>query len=210
MNKVFLCGVVALGLMACAGRPLTPMRVLQVGQPEDSVILRTASRDLTPRELRSRKIRTLKERMLLTVQSPEQDGVGIAAPQVGENLRIIWVQRFDKPGEPFECYMNAHLDSLFGEKVAGPEGCLSVPPYRGEVRRYPSVIVSYVSSETMKPMQDTVHGYTAVIFQHECDHLDGILYIDKADTVYVDPVWEAEIAARQAEGESGQAAVEPK
>ena len=170
------------------------MRVLQVSVPEDSVVLRTPSRDLTRRELRSRRTRTLVQRMLETVQSPEQDGVGIAAPQVGQNLRIICVQRFDKPDEPFESYLNVRLDSLFGEMKSGPEGCLSVPPYRGEVRRHQSVVVSYVDPTTLKPQKDTVHGYTAVIFQHECDHLDGILYIDRADTVYIDAAWQEELA----------------
>jgi peptide deformylase len=63
---------------------------------------------------------------------------------------------------------------------------------RGLVPRYTDVIVSYVHPETLKPQKDTVHGYTAVIFQHECDHLEGRLYIDRADTVYVSTAWEAE------------------
>ena len=58
---------------------------------------------------------------------------------------------------------------------------------RGLVPRYTSVIVSYRDPETLEPRRDTVSGYTAVIFQHECDHLDGILYIDRADTVYASP-----------------------
>jgi len=63
---------------------------------------------------------------------------------------------------------------------------------RGLVPRYTSVIVSYVDAETLQPKRDTVTGYTAVIFQHECDHLDGKLYIDRADTVFVSPAWAAE------------------
>ena len=173
------------------------MYVFQVSKEADEAVLRAKSRDLTPRELRSRRTRTLVQRMLATVTDPSQDGVGIAAPQVGENLRIIWVQRLDKPEEPFECYLNAHIDSLFGEIKVGPEGCLSIPPYRGLVPRYQDVIISYVSQDTLQPQTDTVHGYTAVIFQHECDHLDGILYTDRADTVYIDPVWQAELEARQ-------------
>jgi peptide deformylase len=130
--------------------------------------------------------------MLATVRAPQHDGVGIAAPQVGVSKRIICLQRFDKDGGPFECYLNAHIDSLFGEIGKGPEGCLSVPPMRGLVPRYTSVIVSYVHPETLESRRDTVTGYTAVIFQHECDHLDGRLYTDIADTVYVSTSWEAE------------------
>ena len=160
--------------------------------PEDSVVLRTPCADLTNAELKSKELKTLMAKMLATVRAPQQDGVGIAAPQVGISKRIICLQRFDKDGGPFECYLNVRIDSLFGEIGKGPEGCLSVPPMRGLVPRYTSVIVSYVHPETLEARRDTVTGYTAVIFQHECDHLDGILYIDRADTVYVSSSWEAE------------------
>ena len=148
--------------------------------PEDSAILRTPCEDLTKAELKSKDLRTLMAKMLATVRAPQHDGVGIAAPQVGISKRIICLQRFDKDGGPFECYLNPHLDSLFGDIGKGPEGCLSVPPMRGLVPRYTSVIVSYIQPETLEPKRDTVTGYTAVIFQHECDHLDGILYTDRA------------------------------
>ena len=160
--------------------------------PEDSAVLRTPSVDLTQAELKSKDLKSLMDKMLATVRAPQHDGVGIAGPQVGINKRIIWLQRFDKEGGPFECYLNVRIDSLFGDVGKGPEGCLSVPPMRGLVPRYTDVIVSYVNPETLQPQKDTVHGYTAVIFQHECDHLDGRLYIDRADTVYVSTAWEAE------------------
>ena len=160
--------------------------------PADSAILRTPCADLTKAELKSKDLRTLMAKMLATVRAPQHDGVGIAAPQVGISKRIICLQRFDKDGGPFECYLNPHIDSLFGEIGKGPEGCLSIPPMRGLVPRYTNVIVSYIQPETMEPKRDTVTGYTAVIFQHECDHLDGRLYIDRADTVYVSTSWEAE------------------
>jgi peptide deformylase len=163
--------------------------------PEDSAVLRTPCVDLTKAELKSKDLKTLMAKMLATVRAPQHDGVGIAAPQVGISKRIICLQRFDKDGGPFECYLNAHIDSLFGEVGKGPEGCLSVPPMRGLVPRYTSVIVSYVHPETLEARRDTVTGYTAVIFQHECDHLDGILYIDRADTVFTHDSWAAERAA---------------
>ena len=153
--------------------------------PGDSAVLRAQSKDLSAKELKSERLQKLIGKMLTTVQDPSQDGVGIAAPQVGINRRIVCVQRFDKEGEPFEAYVNVKLDSLWGEKVSGREGCLSLPGLRGYVSRYQSVLVSYIDRETLQPRKDTVHGYTAVIFQHECDHLDGILYTDRADTVFV-------------------------
>ena len=153
--------------------------------PGDSAVLRAQSKDLSAKELKSERLRKLIGKMLATVQDPSQDGVGIAAPQVGIGRRIICVQRLDKEGEPFECYLNVRLDSLWGEKERGPEGCLSLPGLRGYVSRYRSVLVSYIDRESLQPRKDTVHGFTAVIFQHECDHLDGILYTDRADTVFV-------------------------
>ena len=160
---------------------------------QDSTILRTPSTNLSHRELQSAVLQTLEAKMLRTVMDPSQDGVGIAAPQVGINRRVVWVQRLDKEGEPFECYENIQIDSLFGETVLLEEGCLSVPPLRGCVPRSSGVVVSYLRDG--KRVTETVEGYTARIFQHECDHLDGILYIDRADTVFTHDSWAAERAA---------------
>ena len=162
--------------------------------PEDSVILRAKSRDLTRRELRSEELSTLLSKMLYSVQHPSQDGVGIAAPQVGLNVRVVCVMRLDKIGAPFESYLNIHIDSLGGNVVSGPEGCLSVPPYRGIVKRHDKIRISYLQPETLNKVTEDVEGYTAVIFQHECDHLDGILYTDRADTVFISEPWALERA----------------
>ena len=154
--------------------------------PRDSVLLRAVSSDLGAAELASPLLQSLIDKMLYTVQDPSQDGVGIAAPQVGLSRRIVCVQRFDKPGEPFEAYCNIRIDSLSGEPVSGREGCLSVPGLRGMVPRYPSIVISYVQpgAGPFERVSETVEGFTAVIFQHECDHLDGILYIDKATELF--------------------------
>ncbi len=161
------------------------MRVLSIFDPADTAVLRAQSTDLSDRSLRSKDFKMLSAKMLRTVTDPSQDGVGIAAPQVGINRRIVAVQRFDKPGEPFEVYPNVRIDSLFGPRVCGPEGCLSVPGRRGIVPRASDIIVSWKDPATLQVVRDTVHGFTAVIFQHECDHLDGILYTDRADSVFV-------------------------
>ena len=169
--------------------------------PEDSLVLRTPSRNLTDDMLRSETFRILADKMLATVRSPQQDGVGIAAPQTGISRRLAWVQRHDKEGAPWELFPNIQIDSLFGEIVPGPEGCLSVPPMRGLVPRYSSVIIRWIDPQTLQERRDTVHGYTAVIFQHECDHLDGVLYTDRADTVFVSTEWERERAPFRAAGD---------
>lgn len=159
--------------------------------PQDSAILRTPSQNLEPELLLSAPLKTLLDKMYRTLTDPSQDGVGIAAPQIGINRRLILVMRYDKPGEPIEPYLNIQIDSLLGEKVPGPEGCLSLPPYRGIVRRYPRVQISYVRPDGT-PVTEKVEGYSAIIFQHECDHLDGILYTDRADTVMVNENWAEE------------------
>ena len=161
------------------------MRVLNIFDPADTAVLRAQSTDLSDRSLRSKDFPMLAAKMLRTVTDPSQDGVGIAAPQVGINRRIVAVQRFDKSGEPFEVYPNIHIDTMMGPRVCGPEGCLSVPDRRGIVPRYREIVISWKDPATLQGMRDTVRGFTAVIFQHECDHLDGILYTDRADSVFV-------------------------
>ncbi len=161
------------------------MRVLNIFDPADTAVLRAQSTDLSDRSLRSKDFKMLAAKMLRTVTDPSQDGVGIAAPQVGINRRIVAVQRFDKSGEPFEVYPNIHIDTMMGPRVCGPEGCLSVPDRRGIVPRYREIVISWKDPATLQGMRDTVRGFTAVIFQHECDHLDGILYTDRADSVFV-------------------------
>jgi peptide deformylase len=135
--------------------------------------------------------------MVATVTHPSQDGVGIAGPQVGLNRRVVAVQRFDKEGEPFEVYPNVRIVWASDSLAAGPEGCLSVPDRRGDVLRSQEIVIEYAdiagveqsrqgirlkSNRDVKPVpmvRDTVSGFTAVIFQHEVDHLDGVLYIDR-------------------------------
>ena len=155
------------------------MRVLTIDDKKDSLFLRTPCKNLTLKEIQSPEYAVLAERMLVTVTSPEQDGVGIAGPQVGIGRRVVAVQRFDKPGEPFEVYPNIRVTARRGEPEPGPEGCLSVPGRRGDVLRWQDIDIAYTSPATLRDTSETVQGFTAVIFQHETDHLDGVLYIDK-------------------------------
>lgn len=182
------------GEKALISSPDSVMHVLTVFDPCDSAVLRAPCRDLSDGELASEEYRILCWKMLATVRSPQQDGVGLAAPQVGINRNLAVVCRVDKPGEPYEVYPNLKIVSVSGEAVIGPEGCLSIPPYRGDVPRYQSVIVSYTDVATLRRVSETVTGYAAVIFQHECDHLSGILYADKAESVRIDTLWAAEFA----------------
>lgn len=154
------------------------MRVLTIDNKVDSLVLRQNCKNLSVEEIASEEYKTLARKMIATVTSPEQDGVGIAGPQVGIVRRVVAVQRFDKEGEPFEVYPNIRVSACRGEKEPGAEGCLSIPGRRGEVLRYRDIDITYTSPSTLKDTTETINGFTAVIFQHECDHLDGVLYID--------------------------------
>lgn len=159
------------------------MRVLTVGDKADSLVLRTPSAEMSADEISSPIYAELARKLIATVTSPEQDGVGIAGPQVGILRRVVAVQRFDKEGEPFEVYPNIRISECRGETAPGPEGCLSVPGLRGIVMRYRDIDITYTSPLMLKDTTECVQGFTAVIFQHETDHLDGVLYIDKCTPV---------------------------
>ena len=176
------------------------MYVTVVSDPADSLLLRQPCTPLTEEELGSGLFRTLAAKMLATVQSPEQGGVGIAAPQVGLSRRLVAVQRLDLPDEPFIVYPNIRIVKHLGDTVRGPEGCLSIPGRRGIVPRSEGVVISWTDPETLRECTEEVHGYTAIIFQHETDHLDGILYTDRADSLFANPAWDAERAPFAAQG----------
>lgn len=159
--------------------PATVMRLWTVDNEQDSVLLRTPSADLPAEATGSESFSVLVSRMLATVNDPANPGVGIAAPQVGILRRIILVQRFDKEGEPFEVYVNPYIVGYSDDSRVGAEGCLSVPGHSGSVMRAEEIRISYIDPETRREVEETVSGFTAVIFQHEIDHLDGILFTDR-------------------------------
>ena len=159
------------------GTETEKLRVLQITNEKDLTVLTTTSVDL---KFDDPSIAILEKRMFSTVQDPEHAGVGIAAPQIGINKNLIVVQRFDKVGEPFESYINPKIiwRSKFIRK--GVEGCLSIPDRREEVLRSNTIRLQYISKEG-KIKEENIEGFTAVIFQHEVDHLYGILYPDRVE-----------------------------
>lgn len=155
------------------------MRLFTIDNPEDSLLLRTESRDVSREMWQSEDFRILTKRMLKTVLNPENTGVGIAAPQVGVLCKIVILQRFDLEGDPFKILVNPEIISLSQETKLGPEGCLSIPGYRGEVPRSTEVLIRYIDGENFEKREEKICGFTAVIVQHETDHLFGKLYIDR-------------------------------
>lgn len=189
MKRLLLMAVAAFSMVSCAGgfsdaeREVIHaggealMRVLSIDNEADSLFLREPSLPVSEEMLRTEEYALLRERMLLTVQNPEAEGVGIAAPQVGLHRAIIAVQRFDREGEPFEFFINPEIVECVGDKADGGEGCLSVPELYGNVSRWQEIVLRY-RDEQFVEHTERIEGFTAVIFQHEIDHLHGRLFVD--------------------------------
>jgi len=117
----------------------------------------------------------------------EAPGVGLAAPQVSVPMRLIVVEFGDEENEetPPKLYVlvNPEIVSASEEKVIGIEGCLSVPDLVGEVERNARISVKGLNRHG-KPVRINAEGWLARIFQHEIDHLDGVVYTDRATKVW--------------------------
>jgi peptide deformylase len=118
-------------------------------------------------------------------------GVGLAAPQVNVGLRVIVVEYPEKDDEedaPAKLFMlvNPEITRFSNEKEVGTEGCLSIPGFLGDVDRAHSVSVKGFNRRG-QPVKIKANGWLARIFQHEIDHLDGVLFVDRAERV-----WKAE------------------
>lgn len=117
-------------------------------------------------------------------------GVGLAAPQIGASLRLIVVEYGDEENEemPPKLYVvvNPEITRTSQETLTGTEGCLSIPGVQGEVERFAAVTVKGLNRHG-RPMTVKAKGWLARIFQHEIDHIDGILFVDRAQKL-----WQAE------------------
>jgi len=156
---------------------LKPMRVYKINIKKDSLLLRMKSKYVNPDPINP-ILKNFVKRLYATVRDSMSIGVGIAAPQVGILKNIIWVQRFDKENFPFEVYLNPKIMSYSEEKQTFKEGCLSIPNRTDVLNsRSKSITIEY---DTMKGQHksETISDFTSVIFQHEIDHLNGILYLD--------------------------------
>lgn len=151
------------------------MRVIQDTVVVEEAVLRKPSVDINPDEP---LLPLLAKRMYLSVTDSLHPGVGIAAPQVGINRNVIWVQRFDKPGEPMELYLNPKITWRSKLLRKGLEGCLSIPDTMGQVLRNYTIRLTYQDSDGAQH-EEMIEGFTAVIFQHETDHLHGVLFTDR-------------------------------
>lgn len=153
--------------------------IKQVGNP----VLREVARPIKDHEFENQNISQIISDMKSALHDTN-DGVAIAAPQIGESVRIFIVnglifasQKEDKPED--KIFINPEIINTSREKTILDEGCLSVRGKYGKVERAVKATVR-AQDETGKIFQLGASGLLAQIFQHEIDHLDGILFVDKA------------------------------
>ena len=164
--------------------------ITQVGNP----VLRLRAADVPPEKIQSPEIQDLIKTMIAVMR--KAPGVGLAAPQIGSPVRIVVledredlmskltdVERRERERVPFEprVFVNPTLTPVGDEKVTFFEGCLSVNGFVGLVERSAEVEVSGLD-EHAQPQTWRVRGWPARILQHELDHVEGMLYVDRMIT----------------------------
>ena len=165
-----------------SGTTETPFRVLKVTDQQDSIFLRQKCSDIENIN-ESEDLQLLIDRLKATMAA--ESGVGIAAPQVGIGRNIFLFTRIDKANYPVIVAINPKIVNHPEETICFErDGCLSIPGISGNSIRYPWVDVEY-TDENGNLVQERLEGYsresdfTGIIFQHEFDHLQGVLFIDK-------------------------------
>jgi peptide deformylase len=168
---------------SCDQRPYHPvmtlLKIASIGDP----VLRQPTRELSLAELRQPRWQTFIDDLIETMR--DADGAGLAAPQVFEPVRICAIEvkgnnpRYPyKPPIPLTVLVNPKLTPVGDELFDNYEGCLSVPDLRGMVKRHARARVQYLDREG-RAHDVEVKGVTAGTYQHECDHLEGRVFLDR-------------------------------
>ncbi|MEB3337422.1 MAG: peptide deformylase [Leptolyngbyaceae bacterium] len=155
--------------------------ISQLGNP----ILRQQAQPID--DIQNEQIQTLIDNLLATLL--QTSGVGIAAPQVAASCQLLIVASHPNARYPNAPYVepiamiNPQIMAHSDEQVKGWEGCLSVPGIRGLVPRYSAITVSYTDRDGQSQQQELT-DFLARIFQHEYDHLNGILFVDRVESTH--------------------------
>ena len=155
-------------------------QIATIGHP----VLRKVARELSAEELASAQTQAFIDDLIETMR--HANGAGLAANQVYEPIRICAVEIKDNPRYPYKpnfplmVLVNPKLTFTTEESYLNYEGCLSVPNLRGEVRRRAGVRVEGLDRHG-QPIDFTIGGLTAGTFQHEVDHLDGKVFLDRVE-----------------------------
>ncbi|MBC7691327.1 MAG: peptide deformylase [Methylotenera sp.] len=157
-------------------------KIARMGHP----VLRQVARDLTFQEIKSPEIKRLIQDMIETME--DAGGIGLAAPQIHESIQLAIIgyeednERYpdsgDDEGQPLSVFINPKITVLDPTEQGFWEGCLSVPELRGLVYRPKKIQVDYLDING-KPKSLVAENFLATVFQHELDHLAGILYVDR-------------------------------
>ena len=160
-------------------RSMAIRRIIRMGHP----LLRETARELTTDEIASAEIKRLIADMTDTLH--DYGGIGLAAPQIGESIRLAIIEipggetRYgDLVPLSFSVFINPRIEIVDPATAGYWEGCLSVPGLRGFVERPQHIKVRYLD-EKGDGLELELTGFPATVFQHEFDHLDGKLYIDR-------------------------------
>jgi peptide deformylase len=164
-------------------------KIAQVGHP----VLRQRAREVTAEELGSKSMQQFIDDLVHTMH--DANGAGLAAIQVYEPIRIVAMEVRDNPRYPYKpklpltILVNPVLTVVGDETFDNYEGCLSVPNLRGKVKRHARLKVSAWDRHGA-PIEQDVAGITAGTYQHECDHLDGMLFLDRVQDASSLSTWE--------------------
>ena len=155
------------------------LKVARIGHP----VVRMAAAPVPEAEIASADFQRLVDEMIVTMH--EYDGVGLAAPQVHVSLRVAVIEvpasnARSEAAVPLTVLVNPVVTPLGDERVSGGEGCLSVPGLRGVVSRFNRVRLEALDREG-RPYAAEASGFFARVIQHECDHLDGKVYLDRME-----------------------------
>jgi peptide deformylase len=162
------------------------LKVARMGHP----VLRARAKPLDPAEIKSPRVQQLIDDMFETMQ--EYQGVGLAAPQVHESLRLFVAGFPPRPGEdeeededaavPVMALINPEITVVGDESMDDWEGCLSIPDIRGRVTRARDITVKAYDRRGRR-VEMRARGFTARVIQHETDHLDGVLFFDRMESL---------------------------
>lgn len=155
------------------------LHVANMGQP----VLRREAPPVDPGELQDPAFQSFLDDLVRSMQF--HDGVGLAAPQVFRSQRVVAVEvpaelDDERHGLPPDVYINPEIKVSDETLVDGWEGCLSLKDLRGMVPRYKRIVLHALDRHG-KNIERILSGYTARVFQHEVDHLDGILFVDRME-----------------------------
>ena len=157
------------------------LKIYTIEDEKEEKILRKKSEDVSIEELNSDEFQKFLDNLLHTAEtSEEQVGIesgGISAPQVGINKKVIYIFNYDT--NEFELILNPVVQNIGDKKDIDIEGCLSVPNIEKNVERFKKIKVKYMDRNG-KVIKRRFTGLNARVVQHEDDHLNGILFIDKS------------------------------